>query len=83
MSDLPEVTDPERLRAVEATRLVDSPPEADFDRLAQIAARLLGAPAAFVTVIDRDRQYLKSAVENGAVTDAAGTSTELDRSFCK
>jgi GAF domain-containing protein len=83
MDELPAISDPARLKAVEAARLLDSAPEADFDRLAQIAARLLSAPAAFVTVIDRNRQYLKSAVSDGAVTDQAGSSTGLDRSFCK
>jgi signal transduction protein with GAF and PtsI domain len=83
MSDIPEISDPARLKAVRATGLVDSAPEADFDRLARIAARLLAAPAAFVTVIDQDRQYLKSAVADDAVTKDAGTSTDLDRSFCK
>lgn len=83
MNDLTRIADPKRLEAVEASGMMDSPPEAEFDRLARLAAQLLHAPAAFVTVISGDRQYLKSAIEAGVVSSQAGTSTELDRSFCQ
>jgi signal transduction protein with GAF and PtsI domain len=82
MTDEPKLSSPGRLRAVRRSGLLDSPPDNEFDRLAALAARLLHAPSAFVTVIAEDRQYLKSAVEEGGES-RGGSSTTLDMSFCK
>jgi GAF domain-containing protein len=68
---------------VHASRLLDSERDADFDRLAQMAARLLSAPAAFVTILDDRRQFIKSATGDGVATKQAGSSDGLDRSLCK
>ena len=46
-----------RLAAVAATGLLDTPAEPAFDRLAELAARLLDAPFAFVTVVDETRSF--------------------------
>jgi signal transduction protein with GAF and PtsI domain len=77
------ITDPARLEAVEDSGLLDSPPEPDFDRLARLAAQLLHAPGAFVTILTDDRQYLKSAIENGHPSYKAGSSTPISHSFCQ
>ncbi len=52
---------PERLAAVRRTALLDTPPEEAFDRLTRMAARLLGAPVAFISLLTDDRQFFKSA----------------------
>jgi two-component system, cell cycle sensor histidine kinase and response regulator CckA len=52
---------PERLAAVRRTALLDTPPEEAFDRLTRMAARLLGAPVAFISLLTEDRQFFKSA----------------------
>ncbi|HEX6745928.1 MAG TPA: ATP-binding protein [Longimicrobium sp.] len=63
MTDYPDVVrDPARLAALAETGLSDSPPEEVFDRLTRLAARLLGAPAAFFALADDRRQYFKSSV---------------------
>jgi PAS domain S-box-containing protein len=54
------VSDPDRLAAVRATGLLDAPVTA-FDRLTRLAARLLRAPAAFVSLVDADRDVYVSA----------------------
>lgn len=54
------VRDPARLRAVHSSGLLDSPREERFDRLTRVAARALNAPVALLTIIDADRQFLKS-----------------------
>ena len=56
------VADPERVAALHATALLDTPAEEAFDRLTRLAARLLGAPVALVTLVDADRQFFKSGV---------------------
>ncbi len=57
----PAAGHPARLEAVRRTGLVTSGPEAAFDRLAGLAARLLQAPSAFITVMDEHRVYRKAA----------------------
>jgi PAS domain S-box-containing protein len=53
----PIVRDPARLAAVRDSGLLDAPPDEGFERLARLAARLLGTPAAFVSLVDEDRVF--------------------------
>ena len=50
----------ERLVALHALRLLDTPPEPRFDRLTRLAASLFGVPTALISLIDEDRQWFKS-----------------------
>lgn len=59
---LAAVRDPERLRALRATGLLDSPFQENFDRHARIACEALGAPVALVSFVDDDRQFFKSCL---------------------
>ena len=54
------VSDPHRLRALEAAELLDTPAEAAFDRLTNLATRILGVPVALVSLVTPDRQFFKS-----------------------
>jgi len=56
---LPE-NEEQRLLAVHALHLLDTPPEERFDRYTRIAAELFDVPIAIVSLIDTDRQYYKS-----------------------
>ena len=56
------VRDPRRLAALRQTGLLDSEAEAAFDRLTRLAARVLRAPVALVSLVDGDRQFFKSSV---------------------
>ena len=69
--------DQARLEALAWSELMDSEPEEVFDRLTRLASKLLGAPVATMTLVDRDRQYFKSAV------GTAVTQTPLSHSFCQ
>ncbi|HET9013465.1 MAG TPA: GAF domain-containing protein, partial [Gemmatimonadaceae bacterium] len=53
--------DPARIAAVRATGLLDSDVEEVFDRLTRLAVRLVGVPAAFISLVDADRDFYKSA----------------------
>jgi two-component system, sensor histidine kinase and response regulator len=75
MSDI--LGDQARLEALALSELMDSEPEEVFDRLTRLASKLLGAPVATMTLVDRDRQYFKSAV------GTAVTQTPLSHSFCQ
>src|SRR5271155_5076414 len=50
----------QRLEALRALKLLDTPPEERFDRITRLAARILGVPIAYVGLIDENRQFLKS-----------------------
>jgi len=60
----PEVpaNESDRQAALDQLRILDTPPEARFDRLTRMAARLLDVPIALISLIDRDRQWFKSCV---------------------
>lgn len=72
--------DDKRLQAVQATGLLDTPPEESFDRLTRLAARLTGAPATFVSLVDRERDFYKSSF---GFSDPLATLRQLEgRTFC-
>ena len=51
---------PQRLAAVARTGLLDTPREPSLDALTRTAADLLGVPATFISLVDRDRDFYKS-----------------------
>jgi hypothetical protein len=50
----------DRLQALRALRVLDTPPEERFDRITSLAARVLRVPKAYISMIDADREWLKS-----------------------
>ena len=79
----PPVSAPDRLAALRRYDVLDTPPEAAFDRVADVAAHVFDAPTALVTLIDADRQWFKAC--RGTSADAVGgedRETGLDVSFC-
>ncbi len=76
------VSDPDRLRALRDTGLLDSPPEEKYDRLTRAAADALDAPYAAMSLIDVDRQFFKSTVGMGG-NSAEERQTPLDMFVCQ
>jgi GAF domain-containing protein len=74
--------DPDRLAALRGTNLLDSPPEEAFDRPARLAAKVLHAPVALVSLIDKDRQFFKSCLGLPEPW-ASRRETPLSHSFCQ
>ncbi|ORB24752.1 GAF domain-containing protein [Mycolicibacterium monacense] len=74
-----EITAPDRLQALYATGLLDSPPDEAYDRITRAAAAALDAPSAAMSLIDVDRQFFKSSVGMGDDE----RQTPLDRSVCQ
>ncbi len=66
----------QRLAALHALGLLDTPAEERFDRLTRVAAALFDVPIALVSLIDANRQWFKSCVG----TDIKEASREV--SFC-
>ena len=75
------VCSPERLEAVKRTGLLDSDPEESFDRLTRLAAKLVGAPVTFISLVDEHRDFYKSAFGFGGAL--ANTRQLEGRTFCQ
>src|SRR4051812_32406870 len=76
-----ELLDAARLAAVARARLLDTEPDEPFDRLARLAAALLDAPFALVTIVDDRRSYWKSAI--GVEALGVGRNQLIPDSFCQ
>ena len=66
----------QRLAALYEYELLDTPAEEPFDTFTALAATLCGAPISLISLIDRDRQWFKSA------HGLALTGTERRHAFC-
>ncbi len=75
------VADP-RLAALYATALLDADPCEGFDRLTRLAARLLDAPVALLTLVAEDRQFFLSA-QGLTEPVASARGTPLTHSYCQ
>ena len=83
MSELLEIVhNLNRLAELRRTALLDTPPEEPFDRLTRLATRLCKTPVGLVSLVDRDRQFFKSAI---GLPEPWRTKREtpLSHSFCK
>ncbi|MDO9371649.1 MAG: EAL domain-containing protein [Gammaproteobacteria bacterium] len=49
-----------RLSTLHALSILDTPPEARFDRITRFAARLFDVPIALISLVDAERQWFKS-----------------------
>ena len=77
MSTLPiPANEPERLAALQALHILDTPPEERFDRITRLARQLFDVPISLISLIDADRQWFKSHA--GLET----TQTAREASFC-
>jgi two-component sensor histidine kinase len=65
-----------RLNALRAYDVLDTPREADFDELVELASSICGTPISVVNLIDSDRQWFKAEVGLGV------RETPLDTSIC-
>jgi GAF domain-containing protein len=72
----------DRLDALRATGLLDSDVTPSFDRLARLAAHVLNAPVALVSLVDSDRQFFKSCLGLPEPW-ASERGSPLTHSFCQ
>ncbi len=79
---MPEPSNENRLRVLRETELLDSAQDAAFDRLTRLAAHLVGAPVALISLVDDRRQFFKSALGLREPW-ASKRETPLSHSFCQ
>jgi GAF domain-containing protein len=72
------VDDPRRLAALAESGLVESPPEAAFDRVTRLVSEVLNVPVALFSLVTADKQVFKSTVGVGDLRE-----TPLSHSFCR
>ncbi len=65
-----------RLATLHGMGILDTPREDRFDRFTRVAARTFGVPIALISLVDRDRQWFKSA------EGLDGEETPREFSFC-
>ncbi len=65
-----------RLEALCRYRVLDTASETDFDDLTHLAAQICQVPIALISLLDKDRQWFKSAIGLGT------RETSRDVSFC-
>ncbi|MDS3859563.1 response regulator [Thermosynechococcaceae cyanobacterium BACA0444] len=65
-----------RLQALDAYRVLDTPPESDFNQITELAAAVCDVPIALISLIDKDRQWFKAKVGLDA------TETPRNLAFC-
>lgn len=70
------IGDRQRVAAVRALELLDTPAEERFDRITRLACRVFGVRTAAVTLVDADRTWVKSG-QNVGIREA-----ERSSSFC-
>lgn len=58
----PRLPEPRRLASLRRLHLLDSPEEDRFDRITRLARRIFAVPVALFTLVDRRRQWFKSAL---------------------
>ncbi len=57
-----ELAEEQRIKALHALAILDTPREERFDRFTRLAAAVFGAPIALISLVDSDRQWFKSCV---------------------
>lgn len=74
-----------RAEALQETGLLDTVPEAQFDRFTRLVCRWLNVPVALVSLVDqqRNRQFFKSAQGLAALGAGNLRSTPLSHSICR
>ncbi|MBA2682607.1 MAG: PAS domain S-box protein [Ktedonobacteraceae bacterium] len=69
-------TEQQRLAALRALQLLDTPPEERFDRITRLATLFFGVPISLVTLVEEQRQWFKS------VQGLSICETPRDQAFC-
>lgn len=76
MADIASHNEADRLLALRALNILDTPEEESFDRLTRVAANIFGTPTALISLVDDERQWFKSRI------GFEPSQTDISVSFC-
>ena len=76
------LNDPARLEALRNTGMMDTPKEEVFDRLANLAAKILKVPLTIVSFVSDEKQFFKAAYGLPSPYDVTRT-LPIDASLCR
>ncbi len=76
------IGDAGRLQALHQLHLLDTQAEIGFDRLTSLACRVLNTPVSLITLVDKNRQFIKSQV-GWPESLASLREIPLSHSFCQ
>ena len=79
-SSTPAVRNPARLAVLRRTGLLDTASEEVFDRLTRLAVKLVRVPSSFISLVDADRDFYKSA--QGFAEPLATRRVYHGKTFC-
>ncbi|MEK6481536.1 GAF domain-containing sensor histidine kinase [Catalinimonas sp. 4WD22] len=68
--------EPQRLEAVKRYKILDTPPEKEFDELVKLASMICNAPISLISLLEKERQWFKAKV------GVHITETPIELSFC-
>ena len=74
------VDDAERLEALHALDLLDTPPEERFDRITRVLTLVMRVPMAYIALVDSDRQWFKSSCGLDTTETPAPSRSAVTRS---
>jgi adenylate cyclase len=75
--------EPQRLKALRALDILDSPPETAYDEIAVLAAQICECPIAYISFIDDNRRWLKARYGlPSEVTNAPRGATVCSTTIC-
>lgn len=69
-------TEVERLKELESSELLDTPPESVFSDVVFLASKMCDAPIALISLVDKNRQWFKACIGISA------TETSREVAFC-
>lgn len=72
----------DRIAALSVSDILDSAPSKLLDAITELATRLLGAPTALLSIVDKDRQFFKSQAGLPEPWSSA-RQTPISHSFCQ
>ena len=75
MTPIPQ-DETDRVQALLNYKVLDTPPEVEFDNLVALASYISGTPVAMISLVDSDRQWFKAKVGTTV------TETARDVAFC-
>jgi len=75
---MPDSNEQKRLEALLSYEILDTPDEEEYANVVALAASILGVPDGYVTLLDKDRQWIKAALNK----EHRGNSP-LELSFCR